>query len=95
MVDYFRLVSDELLIKLNQTKQFIRKHNSTIGILTEEILRAFLKTHLPKSVSVEQGFILSQSGVFRNNVTYLFMIPIILLLFTESMILLLFQLILY
>lgn len=62
MVDYFRLVSDELLIKLNQTRQFIKKHNPTIGILTEEILRSFLKTHLPKSISVEQGFILSKEG---------------------------------
>ncbi|MDX8341682.1 DUF6602 domain-containing protein [Draconibacterium sp. IB214405] len=62
MVDYFRLVSDELLIKLSQTKQFIKKHNPTIGVLTEEILRSFLKTYLPNSVSVEQGFILSENG---------------------------------
>jgi len=62
MVDYFRLVSDELLNKLNQIKQFIKNHNSTIGILTEEILRTFLKDYLPKSVSVEQGFILSAKG---------------------------------
>lgn len=62
MVDFFKLVSDELLLKLNQTKQFIKKHNPTIGILTEEILRSFLRTYLPKSVSVEQGFILSENG---------------------------------
>jgi hypothetical protein len=62
MVNYFKLVSDELLIKLNQTRQFIKKHNPTIGILTEEILRSFLKTYLPKSISVEQGFILSENG---------------------------------
>lgn len=62
MVNYFKLVSDELLTKLNQTRQFIKKHNPTIGILTEEILRSFLKTYLPKSVSVEQGFILSENG---------------------------------
>ena len=62
MVDYFKLVSDELLIKLNQTRQFIKKHNPTIGLLTEEILRSFLKTHLPKSISVEQGFVLSEEG---------------------------------
>lgn len=62
MVDYFKLVSDELLTKLNQTRQFIKKHNPTIGILTEEILRSFLKTYLPKSVNVEQGFILSKNG---------------------------------
>ena len=62
MVNYFRLVSDELLLKLNQSRQFIKKHNPTIGILTEEILRSFLKNYLPKSISVEQGFILSQNG---------------------------------
>ncbi|MFN8714866.1 MAG: DUF6602 domain-containing protein [Bacteroidota bacterium] len=62
MVNYFKLVSDELLIKLNQTRQFIKKHNPTIGVLTEEILRTFLKTYLPKSVSVEQGFILTENG---------------------------------
>jgi len=62
MVNYFKLVSDELLIKLNQTRQFIKKHNPTIGILTEEILRTFLKNYLPKSMSVEQGFVLSENG---------------------------------
>ncbi len=62
MNNYFQLVSDELLIKLAQTKQFIKKHNPTIGILTEEILRTFLKNYLSKSVSVEQGFILSKNG---------------------------------
>lgn len=63
MINYFSLVSDELLLKLNQTRQFIKKHNPTIGVLTEEILRTFLKTYLPKIVSVEQGFIISENGV--------------------------------
>ncbi|KAA6321917.1 hypothetical protein EZS27_028486 [termite gut metagenome] len=63
MDDYFRLVSDELLIKLKQARQFIKKHNPTIGILTEEILRTFLRTYLPKSVSIEQGFIVSPNGI--------------------------------
>ena len=62
MADYFRLVSNELLNKLNQIRHFIKKHNPTIGVLTEEILRDFLKTYLPKSISVEQGFIMSSSG---------------------------------
>ena len=62
MVDYFRLVSEELLIKLNQVKIFIKRHNPTIGILTEEILRSFLKIYLPQGVNVEQGFILSCNG---------------------------------
>lgn len=62
MVDYFRLVSEELLIKLNQVKIFIKRHNPTIGILTEEILRTFLQDYIPKGVSVEQGFILNKCG---------------------------------
>jgi hypothetical protein len=63
MGNYFKLVSEELLLKLNQSRQFIKKHNPTIGIVTEEILRSFLKIYLPKSISVEQGFILAQNGV--------------------------------
>lgn len=62
MDGYFRLVSEELLNKLNQIRQFIKKHNLTIGILTEEILRSFLRTYLPKNISVEQGFIMSHNG---------------------------------
>ncbi len=62
MEEYFKLVSEELLNKLNQTRQFVKKHNPTIGLLTEEILRSFLKKYLPNSISVEQGFIISQNG---------------------------------
>ena len=62
MVDYFRLISEELFIKLNQIKTFIKKHNPTIGVLTEEILRNFLQQYIPKAVSVEQGFILNKNG---------------------------------
>lgn len=63
MSNYFELVSQELLIKLAQVKSFITKHNPTIGVLTEEILREFLKTHLPSFVSVEQGFIIGDDGM--------------------------------
>lgn len=63
MSNYFELVSQELLIKLAQVKSFITKHNPTIGVLTEEILRDFLKTHLPNFVSVEQGFIMGDDGM--------------------------------
>lgn len=56
--EFFRLKTEELLIQILQVKTFIRKHNPTIGILTEEILRNFLSTYLPKGVAVEQGFII-------------------------------------
>jgi len=62
MSNYFEFASQELLIKLAQVKYYIRKHNPTIGVLTEEILRTFLRNHLPKAVSVKQGFILSDDG---------------------------------
>lgn len=62
MSNYFEFVSQELLIKLEQAKFFITKHNPTIGVLTEEILRDFLKSHLPNFVSVEQGFIIGDDG---------------------------------
>jgi len=62
MTNYFELLSLELLNKLNQVKIFIKKHNPTIGVVTEEILRDFLRRYLPKVVSVEQGFVLNQDG---------------------------------
>jgi hypothetical protein len=60
--EFFRLKTEELLNQLSQVKTFIKKHNPTIGILTEEILRQFLSTFLPKGVSVEQGFIAGKGG---------------------------------
>ena len=60
--NYYKLISEELLIKLHQIKCFVKKHNLTIGILTEEILRSFLKDYLPKSISVSQGFIIYTNG---------------------------------
>ena len=62
MSNYFQFASQELLLKLAQLKEFIKNHNPTVGILTEEILRSFLRTHLPKAVSIEQGFILTPEG---------------------------------
>ncbi|AMV42290.1 DUF6602 domain-containing protein [Paraburkholderia caribensis] len=62
MSQYFDFVTAELLQKLKQVKAFVKKHNPTIGLLTEEILRDFLRTHLPKIVSVEQGFVIRKNG---------------------------------
>lgn len=62
MHDYFGLMAKSLLLKLNMLKDFNFKHNPTIGMLTEEILRDFLREHLPKLVSVNQGFIMNQEG---------------------------------
>ncbi|WP_175747696.1 DUF6602 domain-containing protein [Burkholderia ambifaria] len=62
MSEYFDFVTNELVKKLKQVKAFAKRHNPTIGLLTEEILRDFLRTHLPKVVSVEQGFIIRKNG---------------------------------
>lgn len=62
MSEYFNLVSQDLFLKLSQVKHFIKKHNPTIGVLTEEIVKSFLKNHLPKTVNVEQGFIQFKNG---------------------------------
>ncbi|ADC62052.1 DUF6602 domain-containing protein [Allochromatium vinosum] len=43
-------------------KSYVTKHNPTIGVLTEEIIRSFLKSHLPNLVSVEQGFVINEKG---------------------------------
>ncbi|WP_217511772.1 DUF6602 domain-containing protein [Vibrio metschnikovii] len=71
MTNYFELVSQELLGKLAQIKAYITKHNPTIGVLTEEIVRDFLSTHLPNVVSVEQGFILYENGNISKQVDIL------------------------
>lgn len=60
--EFYRLKTEELLSQLSQVRTFIKKHNPTIGLLTEEILRKFLATFLPKGVSVEQGFIVGVDG---------------------------------
>jgi hypothetical protein len=62
MEEYYHLVSEVLLNRLEQIRHFIRKHNPTIGLLTETVVREFLKEHLPKKVSVEQGFIQGVNG---------------------------------
>lgn len=60
--EFYRLKTEELLNELSQVKTFIKKHNPTIGTLTEEILRKFLSTFLPKGISVEQGFVVDNNG---------------------------------
>ena len=71
MTNYFELVSQELLGKLAQIRAYITKHNPTIGVLTEEIVRDFLSTHLPNVVNVEQGFILHDNGSVSKQVDVL------------------------
>lgn len=69
--DFFRLKTEELLNQILQVKTFIKKHNPTIGILTEEILRNFLATYLPAGVAVEQGFVINESGELSKQIDIL------------------------
>jgi len=62
MENYFFLLSQEFDLRIKQAKEFIKNHNPSLGAINEEILRKFLKDHLPKWVEVAQGFILSKDG---------------------------------
>lgn len=62
MENYFFLLSQEFDLRIKQAKEFIKNHNPSLGAINEEILRKFLKEHLPKWVEVSQGFILSKDG---------------------------------
>ncbi|KPW40964.1 hypothetical protein ALP45_00051 [Pseudomonas coronafaciens pv. atropurpurea] len=62
MSRYFDHVTQQLHSKIEQAKVYIRKHNPTTGALAEAVLRDFLKDHLPRGVSVEEGFIISSEG---------------------------------
>jgi len=62
MADYFESIAKELLNELNVIKELVKKHNPTIGTVTEEILRKFLKRHLPESIKIGQGFIRNSAG---------------------------------
>lgn len=55
--EYYRLRAVEIHNKLLQIKQFGIKHNLTIGMFAEDLLRDLLKKLLPQKVGVAQGFI--------------------------------------
>lgn len=55
--NYYRLRAEEIHNKLSQIKQFGIKHNLTIGIFAEDLLRDLLKMLLPQKVAIAQGFI--------------------------------------
>jgi len=59
---YFDHVTQQLHSKIQQAKVFITRHNPTTGALAEAVLREFLQEHLPRGVSVEEGFVISADG---------------------------------
>lgn len=62
MSKYFDHVAQQLHSRIQQAKVFITKHNATTGALAEAVLREFLQEHLPRGVSVEEGFIIDAKG---------------------------------
>ncbi len=62
---YLNLIKDEFFTKINRVKLFT-KHAPSIGFGNEEILRNFLKTHIPDRFAVGTGFIyLDNNNVSR------------------------------
>lgn len=66
MNSYFSHVSKELLLQISQIREFIKNHGPSVGAFNEEILREFLKKHLPKWVTVAHGFVLDNEGNMSN-----------------------------
>ena len=60
--DYYRLKATEFINRLQQIQELI-KHNPSRGYIGEELLRDFLKTALPSSVKVTQGFIVQGNEI--------------------------------
>ncbi len=61
--NYFQSLSQELHSLKNRVRSFIRdRHWQTDGEWKESVLRAVLRRHLPKSVQVGRGFVLSGDG---------------------------------
>lgn len=62
---YLNLIKDEFFTKINRVTLFT-KHAPSIGFGNEEILRNFLKTHIPERFAVGTGFIfLNNNNVSR------------------------------
>ncbi len=55
----------ELLVSFKQAHSMIPNHNLSRGLITESILRQFLKTLLPSKVKVSQGFV-EYNGALSN-----------------------------
>lgn len=62
---YLNSIKEEFFTKINRVKQFV-KHAPSIGFGNEEVLRNFLKTHLPERFAVGTGFVyLNNNAVSR------------------------------
>lgn len=63
---YFQSLSSELASLKNRVRSFIRdKHWQTDGEWKESVLRTFLRRHLPKSVEIGRGFVITENQPSR------------------------------
>ncbi len=60
--DYYRLKATEFVNRLQQIQELI-VHNPSRGYVGEELLRDFLRTSLPSSVKVTQGFVIQGNDI--------------------------------
>jgi hypothetical protein len=60
---YFRSLTSELNSLKNRVRSFIRdRHWQTDGEWKESVLRTILRRHLPKSVEIGRGFVITDEG---------------------------------
>jgi hypothetical protein len=67
MDNYFAFKTKEFEFRVKQAEELITRHNPTVGIIHENLLREFLKKHLPNWVTICEGFI--KKGNDRNDIS--------------------------
>lgn len=63
--EFFRKKAKELTTLLDESKNFIKHHNLSCGMIGEEILRAYLSSSLTDKAKVSQGFIETDGKLSR------------------------------
>ena len=58
---YFRSITDEVNALQNKVRNFITNHWPTDGQWKESVLRTILRRHLPQTISIGTGFIVSET----------------------------------
>lgn len=56
-IEYYRSKAECLLTQINDGREFLSHHKSSLGFWGEHLLRGFLRENLPNDVKVTQGFV--------------------------------------
>lgn len=59
----YRLKALNLLNRIEQTRQFVKHHNLSIGLFAEQLIRDFLHEIMPKKYEVAHGFIFNEKQI--------------------------------